>query len=295
MTEASAERARRPTGPGFSDAVTFSFGDPAAGLYGLARLGLAGADGEREASALAVLFSGREPVAASARGGLAVEPGADFEDLRLPGLQATVDEPLRQWTVRFEDDPHGFDLVFEASGPPAEVEPSEPAARAGGMSGYVQLCHVRGSVRAGGRAHEIRGLGQRAHDWGEPDWERIGSTRTLAAWLEDGSGVALLAVRPAGAPGHEGEAAWAALLAAGGNLRVDTPRLSTTYDDDGRQRRAGLELWVGEDDAYPRQATGEVVCGSTLDLGQLRLDCAFFRWRMDGLTGIGRYDVLRRA
>ena len=62
----------------------------------------------------------------------------------------------------------------------------------------------------------------------------------------------------------------------------------------GRQRHAGLELWVGED-GFPRRAAGEVLCGTTLDLGRLRLDCAFFRWRMDGREGVGRYDVLRRT
>jgi hypothetical protein len=293
VTDASAERARRPTGPAFSDAVTFSFGDPATGLYGLARLGLAGGDGR--GSALAVLFSGREPVAAYAHGDVRLEPDAGFEHLRLPGLEATVEEPLREWTVRFDDDGAAFELTFQAAGPPAELEPSEPAARAGGMTGYVQLCHVHGTARAGDRAFEVRGIGQRAHEWGEPDWQRIGSTRTLAAWLEDGTGVAVSTVRPAGASDHEDEAIWAAVLGAGGTLRVDEPRLSTTYDEDGRQRRAGLELWIGEEDDYPRRATGEVVCGSTLDLGQLRLDCAFLRWHMDGRSGIGRYDVLRRA
>jgi hypothetical protein len=94
---------------------------------------------------------------------------------------------------------------------------------------------------------------------------------------------------------HADEASWAALLDAGGAVAIDDPRLSTTYDGDGHPRRAGLELWVGEDDGYPRHATGEVICGSTLDLGQLRLDCAFVRWRMDGRSGCGRYDVLRRA
>ena len=197
--------------------------------------------------------------------------------------------------MRFAGDEHGFELTFDAAGPPAELEPSEPAARAGGMSGYEQLCHVHGTASAGGRTREIRCLGQRGHRWGEPDWERIDSTRTLAAWLDDGSGVVLTAVRPAGASGHEHEATWAALLGAAGSLRVDEPRLSTTYDEAGRQRRAGLELWVGEDDGYPRRATGEVVCGSTLELGQLRLDCAFLRWHIEGRTGIGRYDVLRRA
>jgi len=76
---------------------------------------------------------------------------------------------------------------------------------------------------------------------------------------------------------------------------VDEPRLSTTYDEDGRQLRASLELWVGEEDDYPRRAAGEVLCGSTLDLGALRLDCAFLRWRMGGRSGVGRYDLLRRA
>lgn len=279
----AAERARRPTGPRFSDAVTFSFGDPAAGLHGLARLGLS----PTGASALAVLIDGREPVTALARGDLEAGPGADFERLRLDGLSTSVDDPLRRWTLRIGDD----ELTFEAIGPPADIEPSEPLARAGGMAGYEQLCRVHGTVRGRG----LRCLGQRGHTWGEPDWGGIESTRSLGAWLEDGSGIVLSAVRPAGTAGHEPEATWAALLGAAGSLRVDDPRLSTTYDEEGRQRRAGLELWVGEEDAYPRRATGEVVCGSTLELGQLRLDCAFLRWRMDGRSGTGHYDVLRRA
>jgi hypothetical protein len=252
-------------------------------MHGLARLGLSDSGG----SALAVLFEGREPVQAIARGGLPVDAAADFERLELDGLATTVEQPLRRWTLRIASD----ELVFDATGPPADIEPSEPAARAGGLIGYEQLCRVQGTVRG----REIRCLGQRGHTWGEPDWERIESTRSLAAWLEDGSGVVLNAVRPAGTSGHEPEATWAALLGRAGSVRVDQPRLSTTYDEGGRQRRAGLELWVGEDDSYPRHATGEVVCGSTLDLGQLRLDCAFVRWHMDGRTGSGRYDVLRRA
>jgi hypothetical protein len=245
--------------------VTYSFGDPSAGVHGLARLGRS----EAGASALAVLFEGREP--------------AVFED----ELGATEAEPERRWTLRVGDD----ELAFEALGPPADIEPSEPLARAGGMAGHEQLCRVSGTIRG----RELRCLGQRGHTWGEPDWERIDSTRSLAAWLEDGSGLVLNAIRPAGCGGHEDEATWAALFGSAGSLRVDDTRLSTTYDEDGLQRRAGLELWVGEDDVYPRYATGEVVCGSTLELGDLRLDCAFLRWRMDGREGSGRYDILRRV
>jgi hypothetical protein len=290
------ERARAPAGPTSTDAVTFGFGDPAAQLYGLARIGLSPAPdgGGRVASALAVLFSGREPVAVLAEAVPAPED-ADWESLMLPRLSTTVEAPLHRWTAGFADGRHGFELTFEALGSPGAVEPGDAVARAGGMVGYEQVCRVHGTVRADGRVHEIACLGQRGHAWGEPDWERIDSTRTVSAWMPDGSGLALSAVRPAGATDHAAEPHWAALLEEAGALGIDEPRLSTTYDGDGRQRRAGLELWVGEDDGHPRRGSGEALCGSTLDLGQLRLDCAFFRWRIEGAEGVGRYDLLRRA
>ena len=296
MTEAGDERARPAGGPGFSDAVTFAFADAQTGLCGLARAGLSSAGGDRAGSALGVLFAEREPVAVLAKGALPVDDGAGFERVELPGLAATVEEPLQRWTVAFSGEAdQGFELTFEALGPPATLDEDEPAALAGGMTGYEQLCLVHGTVRAGGRAHELRCLGQRGHSWGEPDWGRIETTRTLTAWLDDGTGLSLTGVRPAGATDHAAELTWAALLGAAGSVRVDDPRLSTTYDGAGRQRSAGLELWVGEEDAYPRRVSGELLCGSTLDLGQLRLDCAFFRWHMDGRGGVGRYDLLRRA
>ena len=77
-------------------------------------------------------------------------------------------------------------------------------------------------------------------------------------------------------------------------MRVEDPRLSTGYDGEQRQRRAGLELWLDEE-SHARRAAGEVVCGTSLDLGRLRLDCAFLRWHMEGREGVGRYDILRRV
>ena len=293
MSAAELEQVRTPTGPAFADAVTFAFGDAGAQLYGLARIGLSpGDDSEaRRGSALAVLFAGHDPVAAVARGGMEVD-GAGWESIAVGGLRMTVGEPLREWTVTMDGERHGFQLRFEALSPPAEIAGDDAVALAGGMAGYEQLCRVTGTVRAGGRAAEVRCLGQRGHGWGEPDWERIEAARTVTAWQGSGFAIALTGVRPAGAP-HAEEATWAALLDDEGALRIDDPRLSTTYDADGRQRRAGLELWV-HDDKPAIRGSGEVLCGSTLDLGQLRLDCAFFRWRIDGQTGVGRYDVLRR-
>jgi hypothetical protein len=107
--------------------------------------------------------------------------------------------------------------------------------------------------------------------------------------------VVISSVRPTGVDVHADEAIWAAALDPERARAVEDPRLSTTTDDAGRQIRAGLELWVDKSDDYPFRGTGEVVAGSTLELGALRLDCAFFRWHVEGRAGVGRYDVIRRA
>src|SRR4051794_9356931 len=225
VIDAAAEHARRPTGPGFADAVTFSFADPAEALYGLARLVLWGDGG---GSLLAVLFAGGEPVAQVFQRSVPVG-GSGSEGLAIDGLEATIEQPLERWTIRFDDGEHGFALTFEAAGPPAELDAGEPAARAGELPGYEQLCHVHGTVRLGAETREVRCRGQRGHSWGVPDFDGVASWRMLGAWLEDGTGVVLRAVRPAGAA-HGEEANWAAVIGSGGSLRVDDPRLSTTYD-----------------------------------------------------------------
>lgn len=290
--------ARRPaSGAGFADAVTFSWGDLDAGLCGVARAGIVAGEPD-QGSALALLFSGRDLVAASAHGGVEVsEP--DWTAIEIGTVRATVEDPLAGWTVRYAGEEAGFDLRFTATSAPIAFGAGDPAGKAGGQEGYEQLCHVQGTVTTVAGAREVDCLGQRGHAWGVTDWDGIELARTVSAWLDPDRAVTVSAVRPAGARSHADEALSAFLLdeAVGGAeaVAVDEPRLSTTYDAEGRQRRAGLELWVGEEDELPRRLAGEVLCGSSLDLGRLRLDCAFFQWRMEGRTGIGRYDVLRRA
>jgi hypothetical protein len=275
-----------------TDSVTFAFGDAGAQLYGLARLGLSRGDGGvRQGSALAVLFSGREPVAALARGALPVPDDAGWDALELAGLRATVDAPLDRWTLRFDAaDGQGFAVELTALGDAAATP------QLGGMAGYEQPCRVRGSVRAGGSERAIDALGQRGRSWGDPDWERIKLARTVTAWTDTAS-AALTAIRPAGARHHDEETTWAALWEPERMVEIEDGRLSTTYDADGHARRAGMELWPAGDtgEEWARRAAGEVLCGSSLDLGALRLDCAFFRWHLEGRAGVGRYDILRRA
>jgi len=297
VTVTVADDAPRPAaGDGSSDAVTFAFGDERADVYGVARLGLA----DSGASGLAVVFHRGGPVAVRAEGGVDAGDRATWNDVSAAGIETEVVEPLRAWRLRFASDEAALDLDLRAVGAVAELPAEHAVARAGGMTGFEQACRVTGTATVGGRRLSVDGRGQRGHSWGRPDWDRISLARTVGAWLADELTVSFAAIRPAGARDHEDEHVAATILerdpesgADRASLVVD-PRLSTTYDADGRQRTAGLEL-SGDEDLPPRRAAGEVVCGTTLDLGRLRLDCAFFRWRMEGRSGIGRYDLLRRA
>ena len=288
---ADDDRLHEPAAPdaSFRDAVTFSFGDPAAKLYGLARLshGAGGANG------LAVLYAGDRPVAASAGAGEAA--GEGWGSVAAAGVSVVVEQPLQAWRVRFGNDAGAFDLRFEACSAPAQLAADTAVARAGGMQGYDQLCRVTGSVTHGGRTHQVRCLGQRGQLWGNPDWGRIELARTVSAWLGEDRALTLTAVRPAKSKGHLDEALSGFLFEDGEALEIADPRLSTTYDGEQRQRRAGLELWMDEEADFARRVAGEVLCGTSIDLGEQRLESAFFAWRMEGREGVGRYDVLRRA
>jgi hypothetical protein len=277
------ERAQSGDGEGFADAVTFSFGDTERGLFGIARVGAAGGDG----SALTVVLRDREPVGALADGGLELR-GQDWEDRAAGPLRTRVLAPLERWSVASDADACSFELEFTAMSAPAEVEGA-------GLRGYVQLCRVSGELRAGGDTLRVNGLGERRHEWGVADWRDLELVRTVSIWLGDEhGGLTLSSLRPAGAQGHDEERVAAAMIEGGDPVPIGDPRLTTTYDGDGHQRRAGLELWMSDEDHYPRRLAGEVICGSSLDLGQLRLDLAFMRWHGEGAEGFGRYDVLRR-
>ena len=285
---------RTADGAGFSDAITVAFGDGSSELYGIARLGLS----EGGASGLTILFWRGEPVAVTAEGGVEVDAPSSWDAVSAAGLDTATVAPLRAWKLHYAGDEASFDLELEAIGALAELPPDHPVARAGGMAGYEQPLRVRGSARVGDTRIAVDGLGQRGHSWGAPDWEHIELARSVSAWLGDDLAVSLTAIRPAGKREHADEALAAAIIERGEDgepraVDVADPRLSTTYDGDGRQRHAGLELWVDED-GFPRRDAGEVACGTSLDLGALRLDCAFFRWRMEGREGVGRYDVLRK-
>jgi hypothetical protein len=281
MSALEAPRALKQ--PGDTDAVTFSWADAETGLYGLARVATGiTPEGTASSSALAVAFEGREPLGAIAEAG----------EQAPPELTVVTEAPLERWTLTAQGE-LTFALTFEALSPPAEYGGGRKSiAKAGGMEGYEQLCRVSGTI---GETRLKAALGQRGHSWGNPDWDKIALTRAVGAWMDDGTAFVLQTVRPIKADNHADETYWAAMLDPERALSVDEPRLSTTSDEAGRQIRAGLELWMGEDDDYPLRGVGEVLAGSTLELGALRLDVAFFGWHIEGRGAIGRYDILRCA
>lgn len=304
MSVTAADEAPRPrAGPGFSDAITYAFGDVDAQLFGIARVGLApGEGGTTEASGLAILFGGFEPIAVRAAGGLPVDASAGWDDVDAAGVRTLTHMPLETWDVSFtsDDGRSGFQLRYTALSPPGTVAADHAAAIAGGTEGYEQLCRVTGVAMVHGEERAVHCLGQRGHAWGSPDWERIALARTVSAWLEEDLALSVTAIRPADAKSHADEALAVSLFAAVEEdgpvaaVAIEEARLSTTTDADGRQRRASIEVFLDEDDPG-RRAAGQVLCGTSLDLGRLRLDCAFFAWRMEGRSGVGRYDLLRRA
>jgi hypothetical protein len=308
VTIAADETPRTPTGAGFGDAITYAWGDIDAQRFGVARVELApNADGgardhAAEASGYALLFAGQAPVSARATRGLPLQRPERWDAVEVAGLSTQEHVALQRWDVRFagEDGASGFALRFEALSPPATATPEAPAAVAGGTQGYEQLCRVSGFATVDGEAVAVDCLGQRGHTWGTPEVERIELTRCVSAWLDPELAVAVTAARPRRAKSHADEIVAGSLFASLDEdetveaIAVDETRLSTTTDAEGRVRRAGIELFLDEDDPGHR-AAGAVLCGTTLDLGRLRLECSFLAWRMEGRTGVGRYEVLRHT
>jgi hypothetical protein len=171
-----------------------------------------------------------------------------------------------------------LDLEFEPLSAPLDI---------GGAS--TRLCRVTGSV--GGRAIDC--LGTATETVTAPAWEDLDALRGISALFDDAHAVVALARRPRGArgQGEEGVVAW--IVAGEEATQVENARISTVYDGDGRQRTAGLELWLpGED--FPRRASGTAVAGTTLALDGLRVNAAVFSWQMEGRTGAGAYELTVR-
>ena len=188
--------------------------------------------------------------------------------------------------------PEGPSVEREGDGWKAELEdafsltldPLSPPLRLPGVTAHV--CRVTGRVGT----QEVACFGTVGETHAPPAWEELDVLRTVSAVFDSEYAFLALGRRPMGAPGHDEEQVVGWLLAGGEPLAVEDFRISTVYDGEGRQRSAGLELWLpGEE--VPRRGSGTVVAGSSLSLEGLDVHAAVFRWRMGDREGAGAYEL----
>jgi hypothetical protein len=206
-------------------------------------------------SGATILFEGRKPVALPE--GPSIEPRGD-------GWRAELDGHLS--------------LAVESVADAVEL-------------GSVRVRVVRVRGEAAGR--QVDCLGTLAETKVAPRWDELDALRSISALVDERHALLAVARRPRGAMGHGQERVQAGLIEEDAVLMVEDARISTVYDAGGRQRSAGLELWLpGEE--YPRRGSGQVIAGSSLDLDGLQVHAAVFRWRLDGREGIGAYELMLR-
>ena len=219
------------------------------------------------------------------------------------------------FTFAFHDTAHdlhgtvrtGMTLMFERGSPSTIAEPAQLDAVRAVVGDRVELdfdpvtddIDLRGVTARVGRVRgavdgrRIECLGVVTETVEAPAWAELDALRTIAAIFEPGLAVLALARRARGAHGHGDERVVGWLIRDGAPLAIEDTRISTIYDADGRQRSAGLEMWLpGED--FPRRASGVARAGASLTLDGLRVHAAVFGWTMEGRQGIGGYDIVVR-
>lgn len=192
--------------------------------------------------------------------------------------------------------PDGPDIEAVGEGWHAELEdafsldltPVAPAADLDGVT--VHLCTATGEADG----NRVQCLATLSEIHRAPSWDELDAMRSISALFDDRHAFLAIGRRPRGSLGHSGEQTAAWLLNDGEPVPIQDARISTVYDGEGRQRSAGLELWLPEED-LPLRCSGSVVAGSSLQLEAVDIHVAVFRWRMGNLEGAGGYELMTRA
>lgn len=174
---------------------------------------------------------------------------------------------------------------------------AEPIHSLGDADGFDQLCRVRGQAVIEGGEVAVDCLGRRGARR-SLESSRYDSIRDVSAWFEPDEGFALTALRPRKARGQSKDVIVAAVLDATAGKAVADPRLSTTYSGAGIPARAGLELWLDDDEheQFPRRAAGESVgVGTTAHDQRTELRAELMHWHSRGRDGSGVYLLARPA
>ena len=242
------------SGDGSGGALVCGFSDVAAGLGGLAwRLG--------EEGGLAMSDAGIHPAR--------VEISASEESIELR-LSSDAGETAARLA------PRPGRLTLETA---AGVEPP---------GGRLEAAICAAEVEPAGQSRTLSCFGHMS-SWAEDPSAGAGTFRHLAIERSDGSLLLLVARGDGGGHGAEEAAAWL-LDREGGFITFGEALLSTQYDKDRRQARAGLELWPEGDEAPPMRAAGTRLGGTE---GDGAISAALFRCSSEGSEGLGGYLIRR--
>jgi hypothetical protein len=167
----------------------------------------------------------------------------------------------------------------------------DPVSEEAHLEGTVaRVCRVSGEVDG----TPVDCLGTASRTERPPAWDELDAVRSLTVLVDERHALLAVASRPRGAHGHGEESVTAWLLDEEQLVRVEDARISTVYDGDGRQRSAGLELWMPEED-FARHGSGTAIAGSSLDLEGLQVHAAVFSWNLAGREGVGAYELMLRT
>jgi hypothetical protein len=286
-----------PAREGFADWVTFAFAAAEGAMCGVAEIELGtGPDGEPLSAGHALILREGAVVAAEVEGP-APAPAREWAAVSPAGVRTAAEESGERWAVGFaHPSGYGFELRFAGVGDPVVFDPEGEFVQATGAQEYERLCHVTGTVTAGGHGIAVDCLGQRGHRWGASPTDRLKLVRRVGLWLEEDLAVVVGAAR-VGRAGPEGEVIDAFVLEGDPPVpgAIDEARLSTTYDAEPRPVRASLELWPSADADMPRRAAGRAIATAAVAGDDSREHLStFFEWWMEGRAGLGHYALVRR-
>jgi hypothetical protein len=173
----------------WSESYYFYFVDPKTRVSAFTRMGFRSNEGWAD-GLNAVYFNGRRVAFCYGRREL---PKGD-QNLKVGGLEASLKEPFRLWSVSYEgaaqDIPDGRTLVAPRKDRPqgwfstANVSMQVDFTGVGnpyyfwrGEHGHFeQVCEIKGDLRIGDETHEIKAWGLRDKSWGSRSWQSQSTT-----------------------------------------------------------------------------------------------------------------------
>jgi hypothetical protein len=170
------------------------------------------------------------------------------------------------------------------------------------------------SLRVEWDVEALRALGASRHEPGgsevrrpwhldrEPDWERTSALRLISVAFNDGTLLAVAALRPRGAEGHDADAVGAILVSPEGEVsELHEAFISTEYGPGGRARRLGLELYKDStgQDSTDKDSTAtpiRIAADRTGTVEEAResagREATVLTFRMQGTPGTGLHEVI---